>query len=364
MWHRGFSITDMTDIGVGIIGFGLAGRVFHAPFVSAVPGLRLEAFVERSTNEAAGVYPTTRTCRSVEELLADPSVALVVVGTPNATHYSLAKQALEAGKHVVIDKPFAETSAQAEELISIANRNGLVLAPFHNRRWDGDFRTLRSVMASGKLGRVVTFESHFDRFKPAPREGGWKETASQANGMLMDLGPHLVDQALALFGWPDTVTASVRSDRDKTAIEDAFDIALGYEGLIAMCRATMLACEPGPRFLVHGTQGSFRKWGLDPQEPAIVAGARVPRQGEGEWLHEEPSAWGELAIAGPGGAIVRSRIETEPGDYRIFYANVRDAIRGSAALEVTPEEGRDTIRILEAARLSSAEGRSIVSSSI
>ncbi len=352
----------MADIGVGIIGFGLGGRVFHAPFVSAVDGLRLDAFVERKTDRAAMAYPTTTTYRSVEELIADRKVGLVVVSTPNSTHYSLAKQALEAGKHVVVDKPFAETSAQAQELISIANTNGLVLAPFHNRRWDGDFLTVRKLVASGKLGRVVTFESHFDRFKPSPREGTWKETASPANGMLMDLGPHLVDQALALFGWPDTVTASVRSDRDKTDIEDAFDIALGYDGLIAWCRATMLACQPGPRFLLQGTQGSFRKWGLDPQEPAIVAGAKVPRQGEGTWLLEEESAWGELALAEPGGTgsdIARSRVETEPGDYRSFYANVRDAIHGSAALEVTPEDGRDVLRVLEAARLSSAEGRSI-----
>lgn len=354
----------MADIGVGIIGYGLAGRVFHAPFVNAVPGLRVDAFVERKTDEAARAYPNTRTYRNVEDLLADRGVGLVIVGTPNATHYPLAKQALEAGKHVVIDKPFAESSAQAEELISIANRNGLVLAPFHNRRWDGDFRTVRKLIDDGRLGRLVTFESHFDRFKPAPREGGWKESASQANGMLMDLGPHLVDQALALFGWPDTVTASVRSDRDTTAIEDAFDIALGYKGLIAWCRATMLACEPGPRFLLHGTEGSFRKWGVDPQEPAIVAGARVPRQGEGAWLQEEPSAWGELAIAGSGGDVVRSRIQTEPGDYRDFYASVRDAILGSAALEVTPEEGRNVIRILETARLSSAEGRSLSPGSV
>lgn len=354
----------MADIGVGIIGYGLAGRVFHAPFVNAVPGLRVDAFVERKTDEAARAYPTTRTYRRVEDLLTDRGVGLVIVGTPNATHYPLAKQALEAGKHVVIDKPFAESSAQAEELISIANRNGLVLAPFHNRRWDGDFRTVRKLIDAGKLGRLVTFESHFDRFKPAPREGGWKESASQANGMLMDLGPHLVDQALALFGWPDTVTASVRSDRDTTAIEDAFDIALSYKGLIAWCRATMLACEPGPRFLLHGTEGSFRKWGVDPQEPAIVAGARVPRQDEGVWLQEEPSAWGELAIAGPGGDVVRTRIQTELGDYRGFYANVRDTILGLAALEVTPEEGRNVIRILETARISSAEGRSLSPGSV
>lgn len=348
----------MADIGVGIIGYGLAGRVFHAPFVSAVPGLRLEAFVERTSDEAAKAYPGTKTYRSVEAMLDDPAIELVVVGTPNATHYSLAKQALAAGRHVVVDKPFAETSAQAEELITLSIQNGLVLAPFHNRRWDGDFITLQRMVGGGRLGRLVTFESHFDRFKPAARESTWKEAADPANGLLMDLGPHLVDQVLALFGWPEAVTASVRTDRDKTQIEDAFDIALHYNGLIAWCRSTMLACEPSPRFLLHGTQGSFRKWGLDPQEPAIVAGAKVPRLGEGSWLEEEEFAWGELTLATAAG-IERSRIKTEPGDYRGFYANVRDAIRGSAALEVPAEAGRDAIRILEVARLSSRERRSI-----
>ena len=353
----------MADIGVGIIGFGLAGRVFHAPFVSAVPGLRLEAFVERKTDEAAKTYPQTRTFRTVEELLADPVIELVVVATPNETHFSLAKQALQAGKHVVIDKPFAETSAQAEELIALAAAKGLVLAPFHNRRWDGDFLTVKKVLAGGKLGRLVTFESHFDRFKPAPRESTWKEAASRAHGMLMDLGPHLVDQALALFGWPKTVTASVRTDRNRSEIEDAFDIALEFAGeqghpLIAWCRATMLACEPGPRFLLHGTEGSFRKWGLDPQEPAIVAGARVPRMGEGEWLDEDEGGWGEL-ITVSSGHVQRDTVRTERGDYRAFYENVRDAIRGAIALEVPSDAGLRVATVLEAARVSSAEGRSV-----
>ena len=251
----------MAEIGVGIIGFGLAGKVFHAPFVSAVPGLRLEAFVERKTDEAHRAYPSTRTYRSVEELLRDPKIELVVVATPNETHYGMARLALESGRHVVVDKPFAETSAQAEELIALAKARGKVLAPFHNRRWDGDFVTVKKVLAEGQLGRLVTFESHFDRFKPIPRDHSWKEAAHPANGMLMDLGPHLVDQALALFGMPKLVTASVRNDREGSAIEDAFDIILTYDRLLVFCRAAMLACQAAPRFLLHGTAGSFRKWG-------------------------------------------------------------------------------------------------------
>ncbi len=356
----------MAEIGVGIIGYGLAGKVFHAPFVSAVPGLKLEAFVERRSDEAHRAYPDTQTYRGVDALLADPRVTLVVVATPNETHFDLAKYALQAGKHVVVDKPFAETSAQAEELIELAAEKRLVLAPFHNRRWDGDFQTVKRVLAEGHLGRLVTFESHFDRFKPIPKESTWKESGHPANGMLMDLGPHLVDQALALFGMPKSVLASVRADREGSKIEDAFDIMLAYDGLLVYCRASMLACEAAPRFLLHGTAGSFRKWGLDPQEPAIIAGAKVPRMGEpghrDDWLCEDESRWGELVVApvltSPS-TLVRTKVQTDCGDYRQFYANVRDAILGEATLTVSPEDGLRVARVLEAARKSSAESRSI-----
>ncbi len=287
----------MAEIGVAVIGFGLAGRVFHAPFVHAVPGLKLEAIVQRRGDEAAQAYPSARILRSVEEALNDAAIQLIVVATPNETHYTLAREALLAGKHVVIDKPFAATSAEAKELGKIAVERGLVLAPFHNRRWDGDFLTVRKLLDHQAIGRLVTFESHFDRFRPLPREATWKEAGNDANGMLFDLGPHLVDQALALFGAPEGITASVRKDRDSTAIEDAFDITLEYPRLRAHCRATMLACDNAPRFLLHGTKGSFKKHGLDPQEPALVAGAKVPRLGEGDWLGEDEAHWGTLTVA-------------------------------------------------------------------
>ena len=350
------------EIGVAVIGFGLAGRVFHAPFVSAVPGLKLEAIVQRTGDAAAKAWPQARILRSVEEALADPAIQLVVVGTPNETHFALAKQVLEAGRHVVIDKPFATTSAQARQLIDLATSRNLVLAPFHNRRWDGDFLTLKKILADGQLGRVVTLESHFDRFRPMPREGTWKEGDGPANGLLMDLGPHLVDQALALFGAPKTIEASVRRDRDTTEIEDAFDITLGYDRLRFYCRSSMLACEAAPRYVVHGTRGSFRKWGLDPQEPTLVGGAKVPRIGEGDWLAEDKVAWGELAIAADPAKpeqLTRTFIQTEPGDYRGYYASVRDAILGKAPLAVSAEDGYRVIRLLEMARESSAIGRTL-----
>jgi scyllo-inositol 2-dehydrogenase (NADP+) len=347
-----------TEIGVAVIGFGLAGKVFHAPFVSAVPGLKLEAIVQRKGDEASKAYPKARILRTVEEALRDSAVQLVVVGTPNETHFDLAKQALLAGKHVVIDKPFAATSAEAKELKELAEKKGVVLAPFHNRRWDGDFRTVQRLLAEEAVGRLVTFESHFDRFRPLPRENTWKEGASAANGLLMDLGPHLVDQALALFGPPRAITASVRKDRAKTEIEDAFDITLEYPRLRAHCRSSMLACDAAPRFLLHGVKGSFKKYGLDPQEAALVGGAKVPRMGEGEWLAEPEPEWGTLTVApvlADPTMLVRTKVKTELGDYRLYYANVRDAINGVANLAVTPEDGYRVIRLLEMARESSLE---------
>lgn len=358
----------MADIGVAVIGFGLGGRVFHAPFVSAVPGLKLEAIVQRKGDTAAKAYPNTRILRSVEEALADPAIQLVVVSTPNETHFALAKQALNAGKHVVIDKPFAATSAEAKELATLAASRKLVLAPFHNRRWDGDFLTVRKLLKEKALGRLVTFESHFDRFRPIQREATWKEAGDPANGMLFDLGPHLVDQVLSLFGPPTAITASVRRDRDTTEIEDAFDITLHYNGetgprMLAFCRASMLACDASPRFLLHGTHGSYKKYGLDPQEPSLEAGAKVPRQGSPEeWLNEPQSAWGTLTIApvlAEPGNLITTPIQTLPGDYRGYYANVRDAINGTAPLEVTPEDGYRLIRLLEMARESSATGKTL-----
>ena len=353
-------------IRTAVLGYGLAGKVFHCPFVTAVPGLQLSAIVARSGDAAAQAYPDARILRSVDDAFADPNLDLIVVGTPSDTHFDLAKAALEAGKHVVIDKPFTATSAQARELITLASARRLVLAPFHNRRFDGDFLTVRKLLAESTLGRVVTIESRFDRFRPLQRTGTWKEASGPANGMLFDLGPHLLDQAVALFGTPGTITANIRTDRDRSDIDDAFTVTLDYHAtaeasaLRYTCHATMLAADPSPRFLAHGTRGSYRKFGVDPQEPAVVSGTRPPHMDDPTpWLPEQESAWGTLTLAedlsdpNQPPRLTQRPLPTVPGDYRAFYASVRDAILGAAPLAIPAEDGFTVIRLLELARESS-----------
>jgi predicted dehydrogenase len=361
-------------IRTAVLGYGLAGRVFHCPFVHAVPGLELTSIVvgnpERAA-AAAAAYPNTRIVATTAEAFADLAIDLIVVGTPNDTHVELATAALQAGKHVVVDKPMAGSSAAARALIELAAAQKKILAPFHNRRYDGDFLTVRKLLADATLGRVVQVLSHYDRYRPIQRPNTWKESGT-GNGILFDLGPHLVDQAIALLGAPTHITASVRHDRDQTDIEDAFDIAFDYtlsdstgqaRGLRYECHATMLAAEPSPRFRVHGTHASYTKSGLDPQEAALLGGARPPQMGSQEpWLPEPETSWGTLTLATERKEPVqleRSKYPTVTGDYRNFYANVRDAVRGEAPLAIPAEDAFRTIRLLELALQSSAEGRTL-----
>lgn len=355
-------------IRTAVLGYGLAGRVFHCPFIAAVPGLELSAIVQRSGDAAAAAYPDARILRSAEEAFADDEIDLIVVGTPNETHFELAKQALRAGKHVVIDKPFAATSAEARELITLAKQQGKVLAPFHNRRFDGDFLTVRKLVTEGRLGRMVLINSHYDRYRPIQRANTWKESSGPANGLLFDLGPHLVDQALAIYGAPKSITSSVRFVRDVTDIDDAFDIVLEFDlpdgrALRYECHSTMIAAEAAPRFRMHGTHGSYVKYGLDPQEGTLLSGVRPPEMGSATpWMPEAETAWGTLTLAAnpaEPGELSRSKLPSETGDYRLFYASVRDAIRGDAPLAIPAEDGYRTIRLLELAVQSSREQRTL-----
>jgi scyllo-inositol 2-dehydrogenase (NADP+) len=337
-------------IEVGLVGFGLAGRAFHAPVIRAVPGLHLAAILQRSSTEAAEKYPDVRIVRSMDELLAIPEIRLVVIATPNATHYPFAKQCLEAGRDVLVDKPFATTLEEAKSLVEIAEKSRRLLTVYQNRRYDGDFQAIRQLVEAGTLGHIVRFETTYDRFRPLLKPGAWRETTQPGSGILFDIAPHLIDHALMLFGLPEAVTADVRTEREHALADDAFDITLHYsKGVRAALRSSILAAAPRPRFVLLGTQGSFVKQAFDPQEMNLRRGL-VP---EGKpWGYEPEENWGVLTIPA-GESFEQRRIPSAACDYRDYYANLRDAILGKAALAVTPEYALDVMRMLEMARASS-----------
>lgn len=337
-------------IRAGLVGFGHGGTIFHAPFLDAVEGLELAAILQRHGDTAAKAYPGVTIARSMDELLALPELDLIVISTPPSTHFELARQALEAGKHVVLDKPFVATSEEARQLIELARARSCILSIYQNCRWDGDFQTVQQILASDELGRVITFESRYDRYRPGPRTKPWQEKTLPGNGVLHDLGAHLVDQALVLFGTPEAIMADVRLERDAAVVNDAFTVTLIYPRLRVLLSSTMLARTAGPRFVAHGTLGSFVKFGLDPQERALQGGATL---GGPHWGEDPEANWGTLATM-RGEHPVERRVPTLPGDYRKYYENVRDAIWGDAPLAVTAEQGWRTIRLLELALESSA----------
>jgi predicted dehydrogenase len=336
-------------IDVGLVGFGFSGRTFHAPIIRSVAGLRLAAIVQRHGYDAAEVYSDVRVVRSTEEMLAIDSVRLIVIATTNATHFELAKQCLLSRRDVVVDKPFTTTYAEAAELAQIAERERRLLSVYHNRRWDGDFLTVQQLLRKGTLGRLVLFESHFDRFRPQLRPGAWRERAEPGSGILLDLGPHLIDQAMVLFGRPRGVGADLRLERDGAMSEDAFDVALDYPNLHVVLRATVLASAPTPRFVMHGTQGGYVKFGLDPQEDALKRG-EVPTNRR--WGQEPQEKWGTLRVL-ENGSLVERAVPTLAGDYRRYYENIRDALLGQTELAVTTELSLAVMRALELARESS-----------
>ncbi len=341
----------MTD--VGLIGFGFAGRTFHAPVIAAVEGLRLAAILQRHGTEAEQAYPTARVVRSLDELLAIDSVRLVVIATTNTTHFELARQCLLAGRDVVIDKPFTTTLAEAAELVDLAEAKQRLLSVYQNRRWDGDFLTVRQLLGEGKLGRIVLFESHFDRFRQQPKADAWRERPEPGSGLLYDLGPHLIDQAMELFGVPAALSADVRIERDGATVDDAFDIVLYYPEMRALLRADVLASTPTPRFLIHGTQGGYLKYGLDPQEDALKRGDTPMDE---SWGQDGPDRWGTLHLA-QGNSLEAKKFPTARGDYRKYYENVRDAVLGDAPLAVTPQHALRVMRALELAVESSRQRR-------
>lgn len=343
-------------IRVGLVGFGMAGRVFHAPLISSVEGLELAAVVERNSDNAAQRYPGIKTCRTLDELLADASIKLVVVATPNTTHFDIALRALEAARNVVVDKPTSVSSQEIGQLLELSGGIGLHCIPFHNRRWDSDFRTIQNLLLEKSIGSLVHFESTFDRWRAGASSRAWKEETEQG-GTLLDLGTHLVDQALTLFGLPESIGAEVRRERSGEGGNDAFTIRLHYFTTTTVTvSATSLSSLARARFHLRGSKGNYWKWGLDLQEENL---GKITRIDSPDWGKEPADHWGTLAIESEGGSMETKPLEPVQGDYRLFYAGVRDAILGKDKPPVSAIDAWRTARALEWALESSKTHRDV-----
>lgn len=340
---------------VAVIGYGLGGSAFHAPFIATTPGLELAAIVTRNPERqrtAARDYPGVRIVADVAQLW-DPRAGfdLVAISTPNRTHVPLARSAIEAGKHVVVDKPLAPSSQDARSLASEAKRCGVLVIPFQNRRWDGDFLTVRRLLAEGALGNPMRFESRFERWRPAPT-GGWRERSApdEAGGLLFDLGSHLIDQALVLFGPVREVYAQLDRRRPGVEADDDTFVTLSHaSGVRTHLHVSAVAAQSAPRFRMLGQTGAFTKWGLDVQEDALRAGVRP---GGPDWGADPEERWGTLGIDGE-----TRRVPTERGNYGAFYSGVAGAIRGSSPVPVDIGDAIAMLAVVEAARVSAAETR-------
>ncbi len=342
-------------INTGIIGFGLSGKVFHAPFIHSHPGFQLTTVVERRQQLSKDIYPAVNVLKNYHELLKDDSIDLVVVATPNIYHYPMVKECLLAGKHVVIEKPFVPTSVEADELIGLSQKAGKKIFVFQNRRWDGDFLTIKKLISEGTFGEVKYYEAHFDRFSPELKSGSWRDENLPGGGILYDLGAHLIDQALCLFGIPNSIKASIKAERTGSPVDDCFDLQLIYAGKIIVLKAGMMVREAGPRFIIEGTEGNFSKYGIDPQEAALKAGEMPVSD---DWGLEKPEFHGTLGI-GQATVFDISRIPTEKGNYMSFYDNVYEVLLKNKPQLILPEEARDVIFIIEKAFESNTKNETI-----
>jgi predicted dehydrogenase len=340
----------LETIRVALIGYGYAGRTFHAPLIRATPGFELVVVGSSRPEHVRADLPGIAVVTSPEDACALPSVDLVVVATPNDTHVPIASIALEAGKHLVIEKPFAPTLAGARQLTSLARRTERVLAVFQSRRWDGDFRALTDLLASSELGDVSHLESHFDRYRPIVRDR-WRERSGEGAGLWYDLGPHLVDQALQLFGLPDRVIASLAAQRPGAQSDDWAHVILEYSRLRVILHTSVLVAARLPRFIVHGQTGSWIKYEVDAQERQLIAALTPDAAG--------PAADRERAVLVDGVSGTQTEMPILPGDYRGFYLQLRDALLGHGANPVPPEQALAVIAVVETAIRSSVEGRAL-----
>jgi predicted dehydrogenase len=341
-----------TPIQVAVVGYGLAGKVFHAPLIAATPGLHLKTIVSSAPEKVRADWPEVGVAATLPEMLDDPAIRLVVIATPDHLHAEQALAALAKGNHIVVDKPLAPSLAEARQIVARAAATGQLLTVFQNRRWDSDFLTLKRLIAENALGEIVQFESHFDRLRPASNHR-WKD--HRAAGLWQDLGPHLVDQALQLFGLPSGVYADLTTQRENGAAPDYAHVLLRYPHRRVILHMSQSVHASGLRFAVHGTTGSYIKHGLDPQEDQSKAGMKPLDDCWG--VDDSP---GLLTRIAPEGSALETTIPSARGDYPAFYAQVRDAICNGGPPPVTPAEAVDVMTIIEAGKISAAEGREVL----
>ena len=341
-------------IKTGLVGFGIAGKAMHAPFFAVSDEYEIVAVLERNREDSKILFPHALIVRSFEELL-QTGIDLVIITTPNETHFPYAIQALAAGKNVVLEKPFANTSAEALALIEAAKQSGKILSVFQNRRYVSDFQTVHDIVEKKLLGDIHEYEGRYDRYRPEARPNAWREEAKPGSGILFDLGAHLIDQAFYLFGLPQSITADVRCQRPHARVDDFFDVRLDYGFLRATLRAGMLVLQPGPRYLLHGTAGSFIKYGDDPQEARLRNGELPNTE---DWGLEAEKWYGQLSVI-KDGVVQHQNYPSKKGFYGYYYQNLYQAIVNGAALTEKPEHGYNTIRLIELAFKSSEEKRTI-----
>lgn len=340
-------------IKTALLSYGMSGEVFHLPLLQAHNGFEVVSIWHRSAEKP--VQHTYPIVKNYQDILQDEAVDLIIVNTPNETHFPYAVKALNAGKHVIVEKPFTVTSQEADQLIEFAQKQQKILTVFQNRRWDADFLTVKKVLGSRLVGKLVECEIHYDRFRNYIEPNTWKEEAKPGTGILYNLGSHLLDQALVLFGMPRYVDARIGIQRPGGKVDDFFDIRMEFDDFFVNLKSSYLVREQGPRFIVHGTEGSFIKSGMDPQEQALKD-KKIP--GTQDWGRESKDQWGKL------NATVDEKhfegpIETVPGNYLSFYDNVYGALTEGRSLAVKAEEARNVIRLIEACQESNRKRSAI-----
>ncbi|ATA22043.1 putative dehydrogenase [Gibbsiella quercinecans] len=339
-------------IRVGLVGYGFASKTFHAPLIAGTPGLELAVISSSSAEKVQADWPAMAVADNPQALFADPSLDLIVIPTPNDTHFPLAQQALAAGKHVVVDKPFTVTLSQAQSLEQQAAQAGKLLSVFHNRRWDSDFLTVKALLEDGTLGEVVYLESHFDRFRPQVRQR-WREQGGAGSGIWYDLGPHLLDQVLQLFGKPQTLYVDLGELRPGAQAVDYFHAVLNYGQRRVVLHGTLVAASASARFIVHGTQGSYVKYGEDPQEARLKAGERPP---QADWGYDMRDG---VVTLSQDELLAEKPLLTIPGNYPAYYAAIRDAINGIGENPVPASQAIDVMALIELGIASASQGKTL-----